>query len=324
MGFNELEEYVIKLQNFLENNKLTEEEIVMMVYLDLGLKFKFDKDFFFGGSNKRREMYTRAFYFDTLCDCFKTKQIMCKSVSYILRYILSSVGINIKVIEDEMDTRKYKHVLNLIKPSNGDEEYTIDLQEDIINIHYHAFTKDFGLSKDRKKYIISKEKQRLMHEKFGYISKNNPYVDEYLLLLKYHLSMLTTFKEKIDFVLLNIDPIEYPKVDYFERRWRHKKILEELFVSKDLPSDSLFEKVRILELYKVNEDNEKKFINGFSLEHDIYVYSLEDNLYHKYNIDEFARLMMKENILCNQNIIGLKGALAKINNKEKVLVKEQA
>ena len=322
MGFNELDEYVIKMQKYLEKNPLTEREIVMYVYLDLGMMFKFDKDFFFGGSKMRRDMYTNAFYIDTLCNCFKTKKIMCKSVSYILRYILSSLGINIKVIEDEMDTRKYKHVLNLIKPMDGSEEYTIDLQEDIINIQYHGFTKDFGLSKDRKKYVVSKEEQKRMHEKFGYISKTNPYVDEYLLLLKQSLSYFTSFKEKVEFVILNIDPIDYPNVPYFERRWRHKKILEELFVNPSLPNDSLFEKVRILELYYLKEDGEKEYLNGFSIEHNIYIYSDIDNTYIKYNIDEFAALVIEKNIFSNQNIPGLKGALARISNQEKVLVKE--
>ena len=322
MGFNELEKYVVELKTFLEQNDLSETEIIMMVYLDLGLKLKFNKEFFFGGSKVRHDMYNGAFYLDNLNECLRKGEITCKSVSYLLRYVLSNLGINIKVIEDEEDMRKYKHVLNLIIPKDGTEPYTIDLQEDIINIHYHDKTFDFGLSRDGKSYVVSQEEQKRMHEKFGYISKNNPYVSEYIALLQYHLPLFSTFKEQVEFVLLNINPIDDTTVDYFERRWRHQRILEKLFVSKELSACSLWNKIRMIEIYRVNENGEKEFSNAFSIDSSVYLYSISEGIYIKYTIDEFASKMLDEGLESNQNILGLKGALNRIKNKEKVLKQE--
>lgn len=309
----DLDDYINYLKKYVQDNSLQEEEFIMMVYLNLGKMFKFDQDFFFGGSKKREEMYYLAPRYSYCNESFKKKKINCKVVSYILKYILENFGINIKVIEALNDERKYKHVLNLIKSSNN-EEYTIDLQDDMINIHYHDFTYGFGLSPDGSKYVISPDRQRLMHEKLGYITKDNPYTGEYIYLIKQYVNCFDDFASKVSFVLENIDCVDNSNIDYFERYWRHKRILERIFTEHELTN-----LLKMVEFYKIQEDGTKKYYNGFFLDIPknvlIYMYSMEENQYIAYTPDEFAIKIQKENIYYNQNIRGIKGALKRLDNK---------
>ena len=85
---SKLSEYVKKAKQYkLENPNLTEPELIMYVYLDLGLRFNFDQDFFFGGSKNKRRIYDSSNRFNVLDECMEKNIVICKSGSYILQYV---------------------------------------------------------------------------------------------------------------------------------------------------------------------------------------------------------------------------------------------
>lgn len=311
-----LDEYVLEIQDYLKvHPNLKEEEIVMYVYLDLASRLKFDDDFFFGGTKKRKEIYHNASFKNELNKCLEENKIICKSASYIMEYVLRKLGINTITVEDGNSLAKYNHVLNIVIPTDGSKSYKIDLQNDISNIHYHGFTSNFGMDiYDDKKYIISPDRQRKIHEKLNYISNNNPYTDEYLELFKIYLPSDLSFAEQIDHVLKNIDPVPYPNVSYWERRWKHEKMLTTLFDEIELER-----KLHIIEFYKDNGYT-KTYNNGFFINtHDgvtVYYYSKENYQYESYNLAEFAQKVFAENIHYRQGIMGLNRELLELKNQK--------
>ena len=308
-----LDQYVEGIKQYLDNNpNMTEVEIIMYVYLDLAKRLKFDQDFFFGGNKKQKKIYDNARKFNELNDCLECNKIICKSSSYILEYILRKIGINIRTVEDKYDFRKYKHVYNIITPKDGSEEYSIDLQDDMINIHYHDITKDFGLSLDRTgRHVISRQRQKEIHKKLGYISKENPYIDEYFYLIKEDIDLFDNFYDKLDFVLKNIDPMEYPTVDYWERRWKHERFLKRLF-----STDEISKKLHVVEFFKTSNSSKKEFINGFWVNSSkgvtVYIFSKDDCGYSSYSLQEFAKKVNEEGIEYRQGIQGLRAELNKL------------
>ena len=307
-----LSDYVKNLKIYIKENKgLKEEEIVRYVYLDLGKKFCFDENFFFGKSAKKH-IYFSADNFYKLDDAFKNYIITCRSASKILNYILSAVGIKIEVVIDCENNEKCPHVYNVITPKDGSKKYIIDLQDDMIYIHFHEQTKNFGLSLDKKSYVVSLQKQKYIDEKLGYISKQNPYNDEYIDLLKYYLEMFDDEYEKIDFLLKNIDPVKLYSMQYWERRWNHDRLLEHL-LGKETQ-----DKIRIIEFFKKDENSKRTYINGFYVNTPfgvlVYLYSDKDYCYNSYTIDEYAKLSKEENIINRQKISGLGTALLKLKS----------
>lgn len=311
-----LSEYVEKIKRYKKDNPdLTEAELIMYVYLDLGLRFKFDQDYFFKGTKERKRIYEHSRRLSSLDECLENNKVICRSAAYIMQYVLTEMGIKIRTVEDEEDTRRYKHVYNIITPADGSEEYSIDLQEDMIYMHYHTFTKNFGLSTDgRNRPIISREEQKRMHKKFGYISDQNPYVDDYIYMFKEDIGLIDEFQDKIDFVLKNIDPIDYPRVNYWERRWKHDRFLKELFTKDEM------KRLNLVEFFHRKEDKSKEYINGFFVDGPkgvvVYMYSMEDNAYRSYTVPEIALMVKNEGLELNQKIKGLNRELLKLKISE--------
>ena len=311
-----LSEYVEKVKKYqAEHPDLTEAELIMYVYLDLGMKFKFDQDYFFKGTKERKKIYEHSKRLSNLDECLENNKVICRSAAYIMQYILAELGIKARTVEDEEDTRRYKHVYNIITPADGSEEYSIDLQEDMIYMHYHTFTKNFGISTDGKeRNVISREEQKRMHTKFGYISEQNPYVDDYIYLFKEDIGFMDNFQDKIDFVLKNIDPIVYPNVNYWERRWKHDRFLKELFTKEEM------KRLNVVEFYHRKENGEKEYTNGFFVDGPkgvvVYMYSKEENAYQSYTVPEIALKVKNEGLEHHQKIKGLNRELLKLKMSE--------
>ena len=250
---NELDYYISKLKHRLCS--ANETKLIMQIYIDLGLRLVFDEDFFFGGTKKKKELYFSPHSIYYLDKFFESGKITCISSSYILNYILNKLNINSRVVTDTKDFRRYKHVYNVIKEKNG-KTYSIDLQDDIMNIRTHSRTWSFGLSLDGNSYVIDLNTQKNIHKSIGYVNDTNNYSDDYIYVLKNYLSYYNDFNSKINFILENID-IKKNDINYFERRWMHEKMLRSLFDEKELIS-----KLHTLELFKRNE-TKREYINAF-------------------------------------------------------------
>ena len=304
----EIDKYINYIKNKID--KSNETKLIMQVYIDLGLRLTFDEDFFFGGTKKKKELYFAPHNISYLDNFFKSGKVTCVSSAYILDYVLKKFEIDSRVVADTKDFRRYKHVYNVIKEKSG-KTYSIDLQDDIMNVRTHSRTWSFGLSLAGDSYVVDLNHQKEIHKSIGYISNTNNYSDDYMYLLKDYLSYFSDFNNKIDFILENID-IEKHDINYFERRWMHEKILRELLSYKEL---SL---VHSLELFKKNDIN-REYINAFYVKNknniDIYIYDIDNYKYNKYTLDDYVIYAADNNIESRMSIPGYRTV------RNKVLVK---
>ena len=304
----EIDKYINDLNKIVNSSNGT--ELIMQIYIDLGLRLSFDEDFFFGGTKKKKELYFAPHNISYLDKFFKLGKVTCVSSAYILNYILKKFGIDSKVVADTKDFRRYKHVYNVIKEKSG-KIYSIDLQDDIMNIRTHSRTWSFGLSLDGNSYVIDLNIQKEIHKSIGYINNANNYSDDYIYVIKNYLSCFNDFNSKIEFVLGNVD-IKNNCINYFERRWLHEKILKDLFNYKELLL------IHSLELFKRNAIG-REYINAFYIRNknniDIYIYDVDNYRYNKYSLEDYVMYADNNNIESRMNIPGYRTV------RNKVLVK---
>ena len=302
----EIDKYINYIRNKIDTSNET--KLIMQIYIDLGLRFTFDEDFFFGGTKRKKELYFSPHNISYLDNFFKSGKVTCVSSSYILDYILKKFGIDSRVVADTKDFRRYKHVYNVIKEKSG-KTYSIDIQDDIMNIRTHSRTWSFGLSLDGNSYVVDLNHQKEIHKSIGYISDTNNYSDDYMYLLKDYLSYFNSFNSKINFVLENIDFEKYD-INYFERRWMHERIFRYLFNEKELTT-----KLHSLELFK-RSDNKKEYINAFYVKNkndiDIYIYDIDNYKYNKYSLEDYVIYASDNNIESRMSIPGYRTVRNKV------------
>ena len=305
----EIDKYINYIKNKID--KSNETKLIMQVYIDLGLRLTFDEDFFFGGTKKKKDLYFAPHNISYLDNLFKSGKVTCVSSAYILDYILKKLEIDSRVVADTKDFRRYKHIYNVIKEKSG-KTYSIDLQDDIMNVRTHSRTWSFGLSLAGDSYVVDLNHQKEIHKSIEYISNNNNYSDDYMYLLKDYLSYFSDFNNKIGFILENIDIAKHD-INYFERRWMHERMIRYLFNEKELTT-----KLHSLELFK-RSDNKKEYINAFYVKNknniDIYIYDIDNYKYNKYTLDDYVIYAADNNIESRMNIPGYRTA------RNKVLVK---
>lgn len=308
-----LSEYIENIKKYKEQNPdISEEKLIRYVYLDLGQRFSFDLNFSFGNSETRQKIYNSSRLEEELNKTMESNIGICRSLSYILEYILKDLGVNIRTEVNESYYNKCPHIYNIIKPKEG-KEYSIDLQRDLENIQSHSFTANYGLATNYKEPpVIRRIDIEKMDRELGFIDDEHYYSDDYLYLLKSDIGYFTNFGEKVEFVLENIDIHENKNIKYAERKWHHEKILQELFSNKDL------NKIHMIDCYE-EVGKEKQYKNCIAVENsgktDIYIYSVEKNRYCKMTIKEFAEAT--QNGLVNlQGVPGLKQAIKKLKQEE--------
>ena len=307
-----LDEYVENVKKYKNQHPdISEDKLIRYVYWDLGQRFTFDLKFAFGNSREKQRIYDCSRSKEDLEEAMNSNIVICKSVSYIIEYVLKKLGVNIRTVVEPQDGRRCPHIYNIVIPKDG-EKYSIDLQEDMKEIQAHSFTKHYGLStEDNKKPVLSRRYIEQMDRELGYVDEEHYYSDEYLYLLKSEINYFTNFSEKVEFVLENIYIYENKKIEYPERKWHHEKILKDLFSEKEL------NKIHMIDCY-YEEPQERKYKNCIVVEisgtTEIYMYSIEENRYCKMTIEEFAKLV--QNGLVNlQGVPRLKNALRKLKEK---------
>ena len=309
MYMSNLSDYIEKVKEYKKQHPdISEEKLIRYVYLDLGQRFSFNVNFHFTNRKTKRKIYTNSESEEDLNEAMETNKIICKSSSYILEYILKSLGINIRTVVAPNDEKECPHMYNIIAPEGG-EEYIVDLQEDLENIQSHSFTKSFGLStKPNEPPVIKRFDIEQMDRELGYIDDENYYSDDYLYLLKSDIGYFADFAEKVEFVLTNIDIHENRDMQYQERKCHHDKILKELFDKEEL------RKIHIIDCCQFNGE-EREYKNCIAVERskgtDIYMYSVEENRYCKMTIQEFAK-QTQNGLVHLQGVPGLRQALREI------------
>jgi hypothetical protein len=309
---SKLEEYVENIKKYIAQNEgLTETEIIRYVYLDLGKRFSFDLNYAFGNKKTQKKIYNNSEEKEVLDEVMENNIGICKSISYILEYILRKLGINIISVMALNDNRACPHIFNIIKERDG-KKYSVDLQEDLENIQSHSFTTNFGKSVNKDEQpVMSRFFIEQMDRKLGYIDNKNYYANDYLYLMKLNIGLFSNLSEKAEFVLENIDIYENPNMQYAERKWHHEKLLMDLFSKDEL------NKIHQIDCYK-KQDQERKYINAIYVENkgkiDVYIYSVKENRYCKMTLEEFAKLSLN-GLNTLQGIPGLRGALKRQKEK---------
>ena len=320
---NNLDKYIKEKKIELEQKNITDElEIIKYIYIDLGNRLSFDHNFIpFGNSKSREKIYKyNSRNIVDLDKCMNKNTAICKSLSYILEYVLKDFDVDIKAITDPIDNTKYPHVFNLIHLKDG-RKFCIDLQEDINNIQTHSFTNNFGLESIYSPVLlINKEEQEKIDRKIGYISDNSYYADDYLYLLHTIADGIDNIFEKAKFILENIDLNSTEKMGYIDRQWHHKKVLEEFFNEKEFEYEHNSGKIRIYDCYK-EINGEKRYISFVTVTEkkktEIYVYNEKESKYSEIDIEHWFN--------CINNGVQVNGKLVrgvrKHSNNNKIMVK---
>ena len=326
-----LDSYVQEIKEWISTvPDITEELIIRYVYLDLGKRFRFDINYRpFGDSKKRNMIYRASDFPATLNRCMETNTIICNSLANILVYILKNLGVNIVAIKEPCLENRNPHVYNLIFPSNGGPKYTIDLQEDMYHIQMHGFTRNFGLElENEEKNVISRFEQETMDKKLGYITDESYYTDDYIYTLKADMGLFDTFKEKVGFILENIEAIENKEMSYIDRQWYHVRILEHFFDEKTFDYNNSRGNINFIDCYK-ESNGIKRYINVVvvddSGEPDIYIYNEIASRYCKIDMIHFAHAVKSGlTILHNSKIRNLNKALKELKENPQLVLERRA
>ena len=289
-----IEKYIEEIKEYIKRNPdITEETLIRYVFLDLAKKLSFDINFIpFGNSKTKQRIYKESFGMLKVDEALKSRIIICNSASKILELVLKSFGVNIRSVPAKNDIRKCPHVYNIVTPKSGEEEYIVDLQEDMYQVKMHGRTPNYGISERTGKYVISFFEQEQMDRKIGYIDNNNYYTDDYLYLLKSAIMHMDNLYDKLKIVLENIEVLENTDLNYIDRQWYHVRILESLFDKTEFNYMDSLGNIKIVDCYKDFEGN-KKPINCVCLEDKegthIFLYNRQKYNYQEINIDNFVK-----------------------------------
>lgn len=313
-----LEKYVEYIKEYKNNNKsLTQRELIRYIYIDLGKRLSFSTNFTFPDRSKketRKSMYKESSSEKSLDNAMETGDAICKSMSYIFKYVCNKLGIEAEVVTDYDDPAKdYRHTYNLVKEEDG-TEYIVDLQSDIKYIKSRARTYKYGLNKnDFFENVISRFDLEQIDKKIGYISDKDYYTDEYEDFMKLNLSDIKDFYKRVEIFLENINVFENDNMKYVDRCAKHYELIQKIF------SLSEKNKINMVDCWE-EKDGKKNYINCIAVSHketsDIYLYSEEEKRYIKYDIKDFAR-MIDNGLNHKQNIWGLRNAFKELYNEDK-------
>lgn len=287
---SKLEEYVEKVKQYVQQHPdMSELEVIRYVYLDLGKRFSFNLDFMFGNSRTKKQIYRDSKTLYDLDESMETNTIICRSLAYILEYVLRELGTTIITVTSANDDKACPHVYSAINLKGG-RRFSVDLQNDLPNIQSHSFTTFFGLEAgfETGNRVIPRFEIEQMDRKLGYVSNENYYSDDYLYLIKSDIGYFESLPEKVKFVLENIDIHENREMGYFERKRHHENMLAELFTQRELTD------IHVIDCYK--EDGDKKdYKNCIAVDKkkdgiDIYMYSVDECRYKAVSLEQFLKM----------------------------------
>ncbi|MBR1802601.1 MAG: hypothetical protein IJ777_01330 [Clostridia bacterium] len=308
-------EYIKRMKQYQEEHpEISEKQLVRHIYLDLGSRLSFDLEFYFGNSKTRQEIYKNSGR-RAIEKCMENEIAICKSMAYIVEYILNELGVNVIVVVAPGDERKCPHMYNIIQPQEG-APYIIDLQEDIRYIQSHSRTQNFGLSiKEGGNPVISFAELEAMDKEDGYISDENYYADDYLYFLRSQSELIEDLREKAKLIFENLEPYDNHQLQVADRTRHLEELIMQLFTIEEQ------EKIHIIDCY-YEEKDKKNYQNCIAVyaskdaDTDIYQFSEKDQRFYKKTIDEFAKEVEK-GLKHKQAIWGLNRALKKLENQER-------
>lgn len=329
-----IDDVKVKTKNYSEIEKMR------YVYIDLGKRINFDLDYSFGNSEKKRKLYNKMTTDSEMDKMLENNIGICKSISYIYAKIMQSLGIDMKVSENEeqyeYNHKNLKHIYDYYIDKNG-HRYQFDIQQDMMNIKARMRTTHFGMETPNGeckelKQLVSRHDLETIDKKIGYISEGtNYYTDDYIELIKMGIQNLETINEKMKFILENSDGYLNDPIDYADREWRlefllgkstiyrmknqEEKAKENIVLLNKKDSD----KVEIFNCYKGKKsDNSFKMgVAVYGNNTDIYLFDEKNGGFDSYSLDEFANKTIKEKITMIDKVKGLGAQIKKIKAEDK-------
>lgn len=225
-----MDEYIEKIKE--RTKDYNDIEKLRYIYLDIGKIMSFDTEYIYGNNKKKSYIYNNIIYDKERLDKdFEKRIVICKSLAYIMKYILNKVDIKTEINVDYYEDTTYKHVNNIV--TLDEEKYIIDLQQDLKNIQIHSTTEYFLIDKFEYQ-TISKNQLKKIDEKIGYISDNNPYIEEYLYTIKKSLDENLKIEEKIEKILYLLNNyIDTNNMGYYEIRSSYYSLVKSLLNQRE-------------------------------------------------------------------------------------------
>lgn len=220
--------------------------IIRKVYITLGMRFKFDLNFWFGTRKEKEKIYNQSNDEESIKESMNNYIGNCKVISNVLEMVFSNLNISYKAEKDSWCHRNYAvHVFGVITPADRSEKYIIDLENDLRDIQSKSRTRNFGIlyniytsdEYENIKFKFSKKILEKIDTLINDISEKEFYSDEYSDFLRYYTGMLPKEEKEnqakylnwIKTVIENIVPYENEQLKGKDRILHHRKRLREAF-----------------------------------------------------------------------------------------------
>ena len=274
-----MDEYIEKIK---ERTKYYNNiEKLRYIYFYIWKIISFYTNFIYLTNKKKSYIYDNIIYDkERLDQDFEKRIIICKSLAYIMKYILNKVGIKTEINIDYYENISYKHVNNIV--TLDDEKYIIDLQQDLKNIQIHSTTEYFLIDKFEYQ-TISKNQLKKIDEKIGYISDDNPYIEEYLYIIKKSLNENLKIEEKIEKILYLLNNyINTNNMGYYEIRSSYYSLIKSLLNQRERNC------IKFIDGYQMGIKNK---YNLFILVNNTIVYMYSNNKFNKITLYDISLLV---------------------------------
>lgn len=271
-------------------------EILRLIYMDLGQKMNFDSHYTFGNKAQKQDIYNSLMCEEEFDKLIKSKEVICKSLAYMLNMILPRYGIK-SFIEYQRDERgrvkQGAHVYNIVELQDG-KRFIIDLVEDFEYIQTGSKTRNFAMDvNDELSCLYSESELRRIDQEIGYIPEGL-YMEDVLGLMNRAISGNISDDELFEFVLDNLNKYrDISNMGYVVRCIYYERMIESIFNEHRLdcnrkPSLNRIEKYDCYRLAGEERQYVQCFITNFSTER-IYLFNNEKNCFERISIEQFAR-----------------------------------
>ena len=297
-----LDKYIEEIKE--KTKEFTELEKIRYVYISLGKIMSFDLEFSYGNEKRRTAIYYNCSNDkEDLNQYFDKRIITCRSISYLFKYILKQLKIRCEIVTDTDEQVSYQHVSNVVIMENKSMLF-VDLQQDLENIQANFKTKHFD------EVEVSEEQLKIIDRKIGYIGENSDYTENYFYMLKKAVSGNIPIKQKIEFILNNINVYtDINNMGYVERKSYYIHFISKFINEKEK------NKINYYDCYQMSTGPKQYqfcVVVNMIPENIVFLYSPESKTFNEISLEELANLV-KNGLV----IIGKIQGLNKYMNKQK-------
>lgn len=250
MNKKEIIEYLKQnMPEFTGDNIERQKRMAMYIYLELGKLKAFDEKYFFANNKTKTKIYSLAQASkNNVEEIAKKKKIICVTLSYLYKEILSEFGISCDV---STPSTSNDHVFPIINFTNG-TSIIADLQQDLHYIQTKSRTKNFGKGLEDDKHSINEDEIFSIQKDVGYVNDRTDYMDEKIKQLSEKVKGVEP-NELLD-IILNDNNINkfFPNLDYIELYKYYRSLIAQIAPQYDGKN------INCCNCFRQLQDNEQK------------------------------------------------------------------